>query len=149
MFQAAYIAKAKQALASCYEDATDTTFITKLESFDDGTNVKVFELVTSTFSRFYNYLFTLLLQNHCIGSLIIGDLSSVHIAISSVFTLFQAKSLLQNAITALSVCKKQVLKSIKVIYESAGVMFTVCNHQQILLGLTYTASHHYLFCLLA
>ena len=44
MFQAANIAKAKQALALCYEDTTDTTFITKLESFDNRTNVKVFEL---------------------------------------------------------------------------------------------------------
>jgi hypothetical protein len=58
-------------------------------------------------------------------------------------------SALDALVTALSVCKKQVLKSIKVIYESAGLMFKVCNHQQILLGLTYTASHHYLFCLLA
>jgi hypothetical protein len=99
MFQAANVAKAKQALALCYEDTTDMTFITKLESFDNRTNVKVFELDTSTFSCFYNYLFTLLLQNLCKGFLIIGDLFSVHIAISGVFTLFQAKSLLQNAIS--------------------------------------------------
>jgi hypothetical protein len=99
IFQAANVAKAKQALASCFEETTDTTFISKLEYFNDGTNVKVFELDTSIFGRIYNYLVTLLLQNHCKWSLIIGDLSSVYTAISGAFTLFQAKSLLQNAIS--------------------------------------------------
>jgi hypothetical protein len=75
-----------------------------------------------------------------------------HITMHGLFDIIHLQliwSALDALVTALSVCKKQVLKSIKVIYESAGVIFTVCNHQQILLGLTYTASHHYLFCLLA
>lgn len=102
MFQAANVAKAKQALASCFEETTvemddDTTFITKLESFDDGTTVKVVELDTSIFGCFYNYLVTVLLQNHCKWSVNNSDLSSIYIAISGVFTLFQAKSLVQNA----------------------------------------------------
>ena len=102
MYQAANVAKAKQALASCFEETTvemddDTTFITKLESFDDGTTVKVVELDTSIFGCFYNYLVTVLLQNHCKWSVNNSDLSSIYIAISGVFTLFQAKSLVQNA----------------------------------------------------
>jgi hypothetical protein len=75
-----------------------------------------------------------------------------HITTHGVFDFFHLEliwSALDALVTAVSVCKKQVLKSIKVIYESAGLMFTVRNRQQILLGLTYTASHHYLFCLLA
>ena len=102
MYQAANVAKAKQALASCFEETTvemddDTTFITKLESFDDGTTVKVVELDTSIFGCFYNYLVTVLLQNHCKWSVNNSDLSSIYIAISGIFTLFQAKSLVQNA----------------------------------------------------
>jgi hypothetical protein len=130
MFQAANIAKAKQALALCFEETTDRTFITKLESFDDGTNVKVFELVTSTFSRFYKYLFTLFLQNHCKGSLIIGELSSVHIAISGIFTLFQAKSLVQNAISVkrpTNLSKRSPLRMLVVL-----LMFTIATGAQAL-----------------
>jgi hypothetical protein len=87
MFQAANVAKAKQALASCFEETTvemddDTTFITKLESFDDRTTVKVVELDTSIFGCFYNYLVTVLLQNHCKWSVNNSDLSSIYIAIS-------------------------------------------------------------------
>ena len=103
MFQAANVAKAKQVLASCFDETTvemddDTTFITKLESFDDGTtSVKFVELDTSIFGRYYNYLVTLLRQNHCKWSVNNSDLSSIYIAINGVFTLFQAKSLVQNA----------------------------------------------------
>lgn len=102
MFQAANVAKAKQVLASYFDETTvemddDTTFITKLESFDDGTTMKVDELDTSIFGRYYNYLVTLLWQIHCKWSVNNSDLSSIYIAISGVFTLFQAKSLVQNA----------------------------------------------------
>lgn len=102
MFQAANVAKAKRVLVSCFDETTvemddDTTFITKLESFNDGTTVKVDELDTSIFGSFYNFLVTVLLQNHCKWSVNNSDLSSIYIAISGVFTLFQAKSLVQNA----------------------------------------------------
>jgi hypothetical protein len=121
MFQAANIAKAKQALALCFEESTvemdddktiaqddmkyygslkdtvqmfaDTTFITNLPSLDDKTTITmVDEPKMSIFGCLYSYL-----QTPPPWSLIFGAFTTVYIFLHGIFTLFQANSVPHNS----------------------------------------------------
>ena len=136
MFQAANVAKAKQALASCFEE-------TAVE-MDDDTTIAQDDMKYYGNADDSNYT----VWTYAIASGFAGEMLLVYgiiiAAILSLQALFAAMywdvhSSIHALVIAVNVCKKQVLESINVIHGSANVMFKVCCYHKDFVRHTYNA----------
>ena len=142
MFQAANIVKAKQALASCFEEST-------VEMDDDKTiaqdDMKYYGNADNLYYTVWSY--------YAIASGFAGEMLLVYGTIIEQILLVKAlfaamycdvHSSIHALVIAMNVCKKQVLESINVIHGSDNVMLKVCYYQKYFVRLTYIAYHHHL-----
>ena len=137
MYQAANVAKAKQALASCFEETT-------VEMDNDATiaqdDMKYYGIADNLNYTVWTYAIASGFAGEMLlvyGTIYIAAIILLQVSFAAMY--WDVQSSINALVIAVNVCKKQVLESINVIHGSANVMFKVCCYHKDFVRHTYNA----------